>query len=141
MRGRRAARGLSEALAVAVSAVVGVVVAVGSVWFVTAAYDTSFETLYRIDPEAGGDIGGVGADWTAGNTDPLLDFLIALTHAADVIMGAFILVMLFVHWGAFRRLAARMQEPGERASGETVAADGGEPTHSASADAPGGDGE
>jgi hypothetical protein len=144
MSGRDDARGISEALAVAVSAVVGLVVAVASVWYFSGPFDTSFETLYRVDPAAGGEITGVGADWTAGNTDPLLDLLIALTHAADVIMGAFILVMVFVHWGAFRRLASKMREPGERPSGEAVAADGGErrdEPHSGPADEQGGDAE
>ena len=66
----------------------------------------------------------VGADWVAGNTIPALDFLIALVHAADVIMGVFILFMVFLHWASFRRLAARMRQSGaERTSG--VATDGG----------------
>jgi hypothetical protein len=126
MARRDDARGLSEATAVAVSAVVGLVVAVASVWFFTAPFDASFERLYRIDPTTGSELTGVGADWTAGNTAPLLDLLIALTHAADVLMGAFILVMVFVHWGSFRRLASKMQEPTRSTAGEEVAADGGE---------------
>ncbi len=106
---------------VAIAAAVGFVVAgLSYVW--AQSLSTTFETLYRVNPTVEG--GGIGADWVAGNTVASLDFLIALVHAADVLMGAFILVMMFVHWAAFRRLADRMQEPGE-ATSEAVAADGG----------------
>lgn len=123
------ADGLSEGLAVLISGIVGIVVALASVWYVTGWYGVSSENLYRIDLTAGGgELTGVGADWTAGNTDPLLDLLVALTHAADVLMGAFILLMLFIHWGSFRRIASRMQEPQQSTSEEGVAADGGRRT-------------
>jgi hypothetical protein len=144
MSRRDDARGISEGVAVLTSAVVGLVVASASVWFFSGPFDTSFESLYRVDPASGGDLGGIGADWTAGNTDPLLDLLVALTHAADVIMGAFVLLLVFIHWGAFRRIASRMQEPDQQPAGEGVAADGGHrpdqpPAESRPSD--GGDGE
>jgi hypothetical protein len=42
-------------------------------------------------------------------------------------MGLFILFMVFLHWAAFRRIAARMKQPGESDSASTsVATDGGE---------------
>ncbi|NIB99120.1 hypothetical protein [Halobacterium sp. R2-5] len=107
------ARGISEALAVAVSAVVGIVVAAASVWFFGSTFDTSFETLYRVNPTVEG--GGVGADFAAGQADPLFGALITVIHAVDVLMGVFILVMVFVHWGAFRRLGARMRDHDEPA--------------------------
>ncbi|MXR20640.1 hypothetical protein [Halobacterium bonnevillei] len=139
------AGGLSEGLAVLISGIVGIVVALAAVWYVTGLGDASTEALYRIDPTAGGgELTGVGADWTAGNTDPLLDLLVALTHAADVLMGAFVLLMLFVHWGAFRRLASRMQEPQRSPSEDGVAADGGQRTdgpQSTPSEASGGDHE
>ncbi|MFB6270430.1 MAG: hypothetical protein ABEH83_10825, partial [Halobacterium sp.] len=72
----------------------------------------------------------------AGNTDPLLDALIVVIHAVDVLMGVFILLMVFIHWGAFRRLAARMRQPGEAPEG--VAADGGQVDGDADADNGGG---
>ncbi len=121
------ARGISEALAVAVSAVVGIVVAAASVWFLGSTFDTSFETLYRVNPTVEG--GGVGADFAAGQADPLFGALITVIHAVDVLMGVFILVMVFVHWGAFRRLGARMRDhdqPAEVANESAEAtADGG----------------
>ncbi|CQH52754.1 uncharacterized protein HHUB_1883 [Halobacterium hubeiense] len=120
MARRDDARGMSEALAIAVSAVVGIVVAVASVWYVNGSFDASFETLYRVNPTVEG--GGVGADFVAGNTDPLLDALIVVIHAVDVLMGVFILALVFVHWGAFRRLGARMRDHDEPAE---VATDGG----------------
>jgi len=106
---------------VAISAVVGVAVAVLSVWWVSG-FTVAVESLYRVSPTVEG--GGVGADWVAANTIPALDFLIALIHAADVILGAFILVLFFLHWAAFRRLASQMRQPGEEIA-EGVAADGG----------------
>jgi len=106
---------------VLVSAIVGLAVALLSVWW-AQGFEIFYESLYRVNPTVEG--GGIGADWVFGNTIPTLDFLIALVHAADVIMGAFILVMVFIHWAAFRRLADRMREPGEEAP-QSVAADGG----------------
>ncbi|WP_199174960.1 hypothetical protein [Halegenticoccus soli] len=109
-------------LAVLGSAVGGLVIAFLSVWW-AAGNAVSAESLFRVAPTV--ENRGVGSDWVAGNTIEWLDFLIALTHAADVIMGVFILVMVFVHWAAFRRLAGRMRRPGEPNRGDGVAADGG----------------
>ncbi|MFB6205590.1 MAG: hypothetical protein ABEJ05_03550 [Haloglomus sp.] len=111
-------------LQVYVSALIGIVVALGLVWVVSGG-DVFYEELFRIGPTAGGANAGVGADWVAGNTIPWLDALVAITHAADVLMGAFILVMVFLHWAAFHRLAARMRQPGETGE-EAVMTDGGE---------------
>lgn len=108
---------------VAISAVVGVAVSVLLVWWVSG-YTVSVESLYRVSPTVSD--GGVGSDWVGANTIPALDFLIALIHAADVILGVFVLVLFFTHWAAFRRLAARMRQPGEEVA-EGVAADGGSP--------------
>jgi len=109
---------------VAISAVVGVAVALLSVWW-AQGFDVFYESLYRVNPGAGaGD--GIGADWVFGNSIPALDFLIALIHAADVILGLFILVLMFLHWAAFRRLAGQMRQPDERST-DAVATDGGEP--------------
>ena len=83
-----------------------------------------FEQLFRVAPTVAG--GGVGADWVVGNTVPWLDALIAIVHAADVLMGVAILGMVFLHWAAFRRLANRMRGPVRAESGGTVATDGGE---------------
>jgi hypothetical protein len=118
---------------VLVSAVVGLVVAaLAVVW--AQGFRIGYESLYRVNPSVEG--GGIGSDWVFGNTIPALDFLIALIHAADVIMGAFILVMVFIHWAAFQRLAGKMRDPGEDIN-EAVAADGGSP---ARGDGQGGDG-
>lgn len=108
-------------ISVLVSAVVGIAVALLSVWW-ASGFGPFYETLFRVSPTIEG--GGVGSDWVAGNTIPSLDFLIALIHAADVIMGVFILFMVFLHWASFRRIAARMRHPGESESGEAVMADG-----------------
>lgn len=108
---------------VAVSAVAGVAVAFLSIWWVSG-FTVSVETMYRVSPTVSG--GGVGSDWVAANTIPALDFLIALIHAADVILGVFILVLFFLHWAAFRRLASKMRQPDEEVAGG-VAADGGTP--------------
>jgi hypothetical protein len=116
------ARGISEGLAVLVSTVVGFVVAFASIWVVNGL-ESDFETLYRVNPTVEG--GGVGTDFVAGNTDPTLDALIVAIHAIDVVMGVFILLILFIHWAAFRRLGARMQPP-KKAGADGVAADGGE---------------
>ncbi|MFC7156776.1 hypothetical protein ACFQPA_15160 [Halomarina halobia] len=112
-----------EALAVAVSAFVGLAVAVAAVWYVTGSADLFYEQLFRVRPTVEG--GGVGADWTAGNASPWLAALIKITHAVDVLMGVFILFMVFVHWGIFQRLATRMREPYDRRDADGVATDGG----------------
>ncbi|WP_280536103.1 hypothetical protein [Halopenitus sp. POP-27] len=108
-------------IAVFVSAIVGIAVAVLSVWW-ASGFGPFYETLFRVDPTIEG--GGVGTDWVAGNAIPALDFLIALIHAADVLMGVFILVMVFLHWASFRRIAARMRHPETDEEPETVMADG-----------------
>ena len=113
---------LSEGIAILVSAVVGIVVAVAAIWW-ASGFGGFYEGLFRVGPTVQG--GGVGADWTTGNTIPFLDFLIALTHAADVIMGAFILLMVFIHWAAFRRLAGRMRPSTRDERSTAVATDGG----------------
>jgi hypothetical protein len=112
-------------VALLVSALVGVVVAVGSVWLFSGTFDVFHEQLFRVGPTV--ESQGVGADWETGNTVPWLNFLISLMHAADVLMGVFILVMVFMHWGIFRRLAGRMRSPHEDQRSEAVAADGGDP--------------
>ncbi|PSQ29529.1 hypothetical protein BRD09_06050 [Halobacteriales archaeon SW_10_68_16] len=106
---------------VAVSAIIGVAVAVLSVWWVSG-FTVAVESLYRVSPTV--QDSGVGSDWVAANTIPALDFLIALIHAADVILGAFILVLFFLHWAAFRRLASQMRQPDEEIA-DGVATDGG----------------
>lgn len=111
--------------AIAVNAIIAVAVTLLVLWW-ASGFGPFYEELFRIDPAATGANAGVGADWTSGNTIGWLDFGIALTHAADVIMGVSILFMVFVHWGAFRRLAARMRQPeGADEADETVATDGG----------------
>ncbi|MFC4246991.1 hypothetical protein ACFOZ7_08260 [Natribaculum luteum] len=105
------------------SAVVALVVSLGIVWWVSGRI-LGVEEIFRVSPTVEG--GGIGTDWLAGNTVTELDLLIALVHAADVIMGVFILVMVFVHWTAFRRLAGRMRQP-TREESDAVAADGGRP--------------
>jgi len=116
-------RGLSEGVAVLASAVVGLAVATASVWFVSG-YNVDFERLFRIQPTVGG--GGVGTDFVQGNTDPAFGWLIGLIHVADVLLGLFILVMVFIHWASFRRLAARMKPPTRGNESNRVAADGGQ---------------
>jgi hypothetical protein len=106
---------------VLVSGAVGVVVSVLLVWW-ASGFAVFYEELFRVAPTV--QDGGVGADWVAGNTIAWLDFLVALTHAADAIMGLFILFMVFLHWAAFRRLAGQMRQPGEGGA-EGVATDGG----------------
>ena len=107
--------------AVLVSAVVGLAAAVLAVW-AASGFALSTEEMFRVAPTVEG--GGVGTDWIVGNQVAWLDFLVALTHAADVIMGLFILFMVFLHWASFRRLAGRMRRPGEHRR-EAVATDGG----------------
>lgn len=110
-----------ESVHVFVSALVAVVVTALVAWWLSG-FGGFYESVFRVGPTV--EDGGVGADWLLGNTIPALDFLIALVHAMDVIMGAFILFVVFVHWAAFRRLAGRMRQPGE-IDDETVVADGG----------------
>lgn len=107
-----------EGWQVAVSAAVSVVVTALVVWW-AQGFATFYESLFRVAPTV--ERGGVGTDWVVGNTIPALDFLIALVHALDVILGLFVLFLVFVHWSAFRRLAGRMRQAGEG----TVATDGG----------------
>ena len=108
-------------VSVVISAIAGLALAVISVWW-AAGTAVFYEGLFRVAPTVEG--GGIGTDWVAGNTVPLLDFLIALVHAADVIMGLFLVVLVLIHWASFRRLASRMRGPGEARTG-AVAADGG----------------
>lgn len=103
--------GLSDGVALAISLLFGLALATGSVLLV-GWLDPGFEDLLRIRPTVAG--GGVGAGWEAGNAEFALNLLITLVHLADVVMGLFILVMVFLHWAAFRRLAARMEPPGGR---------------------------
>lgn len=118
--------GLSDRVAFWISALIGLVLAVGSVALVSGRAPF-FEDVLRIRPTVEG--GGIGADWLAGNTEPALEWLITLVHFADVVMGIFILLMVFIHWAAFRRLGARMQPPGGTRTRETATAtDGGERT-------------
>jgi hypothetical protein len=116
--------GISDRVALLVSLLFGFALAVGSVLLV-GQLDSGVEGLLRIRPTVAG--GGVGAGWQAGNADAALNLMITLVHLADIVMGLFILVMVFVHWATFRRLAARMKPPGGR-PGErgTAATDGGE---------------
>ena len=110
---------------VAVNAVIAVVVALLILWWATG-FGPFYEEVFRINPATTGPNAGVGANWTFGNTIGWLDFGIALTHAADVIMGVFVLFLVFVHWASFRRLAARMRQPGGAGGAdEAVATDGG----------------
>lgn len=103
---------------VAVNAVISVAVALGLVWIVSG-FNVFYERLDRVSPTVDG--GGIGTAFTAGNETGWLVFMVEAIHAIDVIMGLFILVMVFIHWGAFRRLANRMRQPAE----SRVAADGG----------------
>lgn len=107
--------------AVLVSALVGLVGPLVFLWLV-AGFGVFFEELYRVGPTVEG--GGVGADWVAGNSIGWLNALVSLVHAADVLMGVFILFMVFLHWASFRRLASRMRRPDERRE-EAAVADGG----------------
>ena len=109
-------------LRVLVAAVVGIVGAFAIIGYVS--FDEVFrEGLFRVAPTVARQ--GVGSDWVRGNTVPWLDFLISLVHAADVIMGVFILIMVFIHWAAFRRLGERMRDPDQRPHGDELATDGG----------------
>lgn len=124
-------RGLSELTAVTISALVGLLVAAGSLIAVQGV-DVFYETLTRVEPTVEG--GGIGTDFTGGASEPTLALLIEVVHIADLAMGLFILLMVFVHWGAFRRIAARMQPAVE----PPAATDGGQP---ASDETNGGDGQ
>ena len=106
---------------VAVNAVISVAVALGLVWVVNG-FDVFYERLDRVSPTVDG--GGIGSAFVEGNEMGWLVFMVDAIHAIDVIMGLFILVLVFVHWGAFRRLAGRMRQPGE----SRVATDGGSTT-------------
>lgn len=108
--------GLSDTAAFWIAGITSVVVAVGSVWLFQGPF---YQTMLRVRPTVAG--GGVGSEWVAGNTEPVLNAMITLIHFADVIMGVFIIVMVVIHWAAFRRLADHMQPPG---GDREVAADG-----------------
>ncbi|MFW5938884.1 MAG: hypothetical protein ACOCQU_00360 [Halolamina sp.] len=95
---------------VAVNAVIAVAVSLGAVWVVNG-FNVFYERLDRVSPTVEG--GGIGTAFAEGNEIGWLVFMVEAIHAIDVLMGLFILVMVFVHWGAFRRLASRMRQPGE----------------------------
>ncbi|ADB61228.1 hypothetical protein Htur_2350 [Haloterrigena turkmenica DSM 5511] len=118
--------GRSGRIAFWLSALFGLALAVGAAAFVTGRAPF-FEDVMRVRPTIEG--GGVGADWVVGNTGPILEAAITLVHLADVVMGIFILLMVFIHWAAFRRLATRMRPPAgsSRARESAAATDGGEP--------------
>ncbi|SFB73623.1 hypothetical protein SAMN05444422_101593 [Halobiforma haloterrestris] len=123
-----ASGGRSDRIAFWISALIGLALAAGSIAFVSG-WAPFFEEILRIRPSVEG--GGIGADWVAGNTEAVLEWLIVLVHLADVVMGIFILLMVFIHWAAFRRLGARMQPPGGTRTQEAAAAtDGGDRTRS-----------
>ncbi|APW96262.1 hypothetical protein CHINAEXTREME_00125 [Halobiforma lacisalsi AJ5] len=127
-RANAASGGRSDRIAFWVSALIGLALAAGSIAFVSG-WAPFFEEILRIRPTVEG--GGIGADWVAGNTETVLEWLIVLVHFADVVMGIFILLMVFIHWAAFRRLGARMQPPGGTRTQEAAAAtDGGDRTKS-----------
>ena len=103
---------------IAVNAAISVIVAVGLVWVVNG-YNLFYEELFRVQPTVDG--GGIGANWVSGNSIGWLKIMVDAIHIIDILMGAFILLMVFIHWGAFRRLASRMRQPGE----DSLATDGG----------------
>lgn len=110
-------------LSIAVNAVVAVAITVVVLWL-ASGFAVNFEALFRVSPTVEG--GGVGASWESGNDIGWLVTAIKIVHLADVVMGAFILLMVFIHWGAFRRLAAQMRPPGgARAAREGAVTDGG----------------
>lgn len=107
------------------SAIFGLALATGSVWFFSSR-GIWHEAVMRVRPTLTG--GGVGASWEAGVTNAVLTFMIDFMHVADVVMGIFILFLMLLHWTAFHRLASRMRPPeGATGSAETTVADGGEP--------------
>ena len=111
---------------IAVNAAVSVVVALGLVWVVNG-FNIFYEELFRVSPTVEG--GGIGANWVSGNEVGWLKIMVDAIHIIDILMGLFILLMVFVHWGAFRRLAARMRQPGESRAvpdGGSADDDGGE---------------
>jgi hypothetical protein len=118
---------LTDRLAVLISAIVGLVVTGIAYWW-AQGFAVFTEELYRVQTTI--ENRGIGSDWVAGNTDPALDAMIAIIHAADVIMGIAILFMVFLHWATFRRLASRMRQPGETRRADAVATDGGAETES-----------
>ncbi|AEN04989.1 hypothetical protein [Halolamina sp.] len=126
------ARSYSRAV-IAVNAVVSAVVALGLVWLVNG-YTIFYERLFRVQPTVEG--GGIGADWVSGNEIGWLKIMVDAIHIVDIVLGVFILLMVFIHWGAFRRLASRMRQPGEN----RLAADGGV-ENDATAETPGGEQE
>ncbi len=113
---------LTDRLAVLISALVGLIVTGLAYWWAQSQAIFT-EELYRVQPTV--EERGIGADWVQGNTDPALDAMIAIIHAADALMGLGILVIVFLHWAAFRRLASQMRQPGETRRSDAVAADGG----------------
>ncbi|EJN59207.1 hypothetical protein [Halogranum rubrum] len=111
-------------LSIAVNAVVALAVTALILWW-ASGFAVDFEALFRVQPTVEG--GGIGADWVAGNNIWWLTGAIKLVHLADVVMGAFILLMVFVHWGAFRRLASQMRSPeSARATRDGAVTDGGQ---------------
>lgn len=114
--------GLTDQAAFYISAVFGLVLAVGSIWFV-GEQGVWFEALQRVRPTVAG--GGVGSSWEAGVEMFVLNAAIDIIHLADIVMGIFILLVLFVHWGAFHRLGSRMKPPASQDPDPTIA-DGGE---------------
>lgn len=114
-----------DRIAFVLSAVIGLALAGGAVALVSGRAPF-FEDLLRVRPTVQG--GGVGADWVFGNTEPVLEIAIAIVHFADVVIGIFILLMVFIHWAAFRRLATRMRPPTARGRESAAATDGGEPS-------------
>lgn len=119
-------RRLSGSFAIAVAVLVGIAVATLAYWWVGgwAGNEVFFEELPRVQPTVAN--GGVGSDWVSGNTVPWLDALIAITHAADVLMGVLILAMVFLHWTIFHRLADRIQGSIPADTSGNVATDGGD---------------
>ncbi|SEW14893.1 hypothetical protein [Natrinema salifodinae] len=117
--------GVVDTAAFWVSAIAGVAAAVGGVWLFQGPV---YQTVLRVRPTVAG--GGVGSGWVAGNTEPLINALLTVIHFADVIMGIFIILMVVIHWAAFRRLADRMQPPASAGTSADrdaeVATDGGE---------------
>ncbi|SEO67943.1 hypothetical protein SAMN04487948_104139 [Halogranum amylolyticum] len=110
-------------LSIAVNAVVAVAVTVVVLWL-ASGFAVNFEALFRVSPTVEG--GGIGANWETGNEIGWLVAAIKIVHLADVVMGAFILLMVFIHWGAFRRLASQMQPPGgARTARDGAVTDGG----------------
>lgn len=104
---------------VAVNAVISVVVALGLVWVVNG-FNVFYERLDRVSPTVEG--GAIGSAFVKGNEMELLVFMVEAIHVIDVIAGLGILLIMFIHWGAFRRLAGRMRQPGD----SRAVTDGGE---------------